>query len=145
MALDKAQRNSLRNTVIRCRRLLEEATSSILEGRFGIQRNGEVEDPSQLTHLSEAELQYREQVASHLLHMQATGVTAKEAVARLVREVSYTHLNRLCAYKMLETQGALRQVVGRGLGSNEVVGRGIKSNGFMFYLADHPDDEKLWS
>ena len=27
----------------------------------------------------------------------------------------------------------------------EAVGRGPKSKGFMFYLADHPDDEKLWS
>ena len=145
MALNKAQRNGLRNTVIRCRRLLEEATSGTLEGRFGIQRSGEVEDLSQMGHLSESELQYREQVASHLLHLQAMGFTAKDAVARLVREASYTHLNRLCAYKMLETQGALRRVVGRGLGSNEVVGRGLKSNGFMFYLADHPDDQKLWS
>ena len=145
MALNKAQRNNLRNTVIKCRRLLEEATSEILEGRFGIQRSGEVEDLSQLTHLSDAELRYREQVVSYLLHTQAMGLDAKDAVARLVREASYTHLNRLCAYKMLEVQEALRQVVGRGLGSNEVVGRGLKSNGFMFYLADHPGDEELWS
>ncbi len=145
MALNRARRNDLRNTVIRCRRLLEEATSGILEGRFGIQRSGEIEDRANMGHLSADELEYREQVVSHLLHMRASGVAPKDAVARLVREVSYTHLNRLCAYKLLETQGSLRRVVGRGLGSDEVVGRGIKSNGFMFYLGDHPYDQTLWS
>ena len=107
MALNKAQRNDLRNTVIKCRRLLEEATSGILEGKFGIQRSGEVEDPSQLFHLSDAELRYREQVASHLLHTQAMGVTARDAVARLVREASYTHLNRpLCLQDVGDKRGA---------------------------------------
>ena len=145
MALNRAQRNDLRNTVVKCRRTLEEATSGILEGRFGIQRSGEIEDFSNMGHLSAEEFEYREQVASHLFHMRAMGVAAKDAVDRLVREVSYTHLNRLCAYKLLETQGSLRRVVGRGLGSDEVVGRGTKSNAFMFYLADYPDDERLWS
>ena len=145
MALNKAQRNDLRSTVIKCRKLLEESTGSILEGRFGIQRSGEIEDSESMGHLSADELEYREQIVSHLSHTMASGATARDAVARLVREISYTHLNRLCAYKMLEMQGSLRRVVGSGLGSDEVVGRGIKSNGFLFYLADHPDDEKLWS
>src|SRR5215217_4789287 len=145
MALDRATRNTLRNTVTRCRELFEETVGDVLEGRLGIRRSGEVEDAARMTHLSEDEQQHREQVISHLRHIEAGSLKSNDAVARLIREASYTHLNRLCAFKMLETQGALRRLAGRGLGSNEVVGRGLKSNGFMFYLADHPDDKELWS
>jgi hypothetical protein len=134
MALDRATRNTLRNAVTQCRRLLEEAVGDVLEGRLGIRRTGEVEDAARMTHLSEEERQHREQVISHLRHIQAGGLKPKDAVARLIREASYTHLNRLCAYKMLERRGLRREAVGRGLGSQ----------GFMFYLADHPEDERLY-
>jgi hypothetical protein len=134
MALDRATRNTLRNTVTRCRELLEEAVGDVLEGRLGIRRSGEVEDAARMTHLSEEEKQHREQVILHLRHIEAGDLKSKDAVARLVREASYTHLNRLCAYKMLERRGLRR----------EAVGRGINSQGFMFYLADHPEDERLY-
>lgn len=52
MALDRATRNTLRNTVTRCRGLLEEAVGDVLEGRRGIRRSGEVEDAARMTHLS---------------------------------------------------------------------------------------------
>lgn len=108
---------------------------STLEGHFGVRRGGEVEDESRLTHLSPEELGRRGRVVSHLRHVQSGGHGPAEAVTRLVREVSYTHLNRLCAYKMLERRRLIREAVGRGPGSN----------GFMFYLADHPDQERLRS
>jgi hypothetical protein len=134
MALDRATRNTLRNTVTRCRGLLEEAVGDVLEGRLGIRRSSEVEDAARMTHLSEEEQQHREQVISHLRHIEADGLKAEDAVARLIRETSYSHLNRLCAYKMLERRGLRR----------EAVGRGINSQGFKFYLADHPEDERLF-
>jgi hypothetical protein len=135
MALDKALRNDLRNAVTRCRRLLEESVGDVLEGRLGIGRDGAVEDAAKMGRLSEVELEHRERVVSHLRHIQAAGFKPVGAVAQLVREVSYTHLNRLCAYKMLESRKLIR----------EAVGRGQQSNGFMFYLADHPEDERRWS
>lgn len=133
--MDQALRNRLRNTVSRCRVLLEEAVGNTLEGHFGVRADGEVEDDSRLTHLSPEELERRERVVSHLRHIQAGGHKPADAVTRLVREVSYTHLNRLCAYKMLERRGLIR----------EAVGRGPSSNGFMFYLADHPEQERLYA
>ncbi len=134
MALDKATRNTLRNMVTRCRGLLEEAVGDVLEGRLGVRRSGEVEDAARMSHLSEEEQQHREQVISHLRHIETSGLKSKDAVARLIREASYTHLNRLCAYKMLERRGLRR----------EAVGRSINSQGFMFYLADHPEDERRY-
>lgn len=135
MTLDKALRNTLRNTVTQCRRLLEEAVGDVLEGRLGIGRDGQVEDAGRMGHLAEAEMEHREDVISHLRHIEAGGFKPADAAAQLVREVAYTHLNRLCAYKMLERRRLIR----------EAVGRGLDSNGFKFYLADHPEDEKLWT
>ncbi len=135
MTLDKALRNTLRNTVTRCRRLLEEAVGDVLEGRLGIGRDGQVEDAGRMGHLSEAETEHREEVISHLHHIEAGGFKPTDAVAQLIREAAYTHLNRLCAYKMLERRKLIR----------EAVGRGLDSNGFKFYLVDHPEDERLWS
>ena len=43
-------------------------------------------------------------------------------------------------YKMMET----RQVWIGGQRFREGVSRGQKSQGFMFYLADHPEDEQLF-
>lgn len=135
MTLDKALRNTLRNTVTQCRRLLEQAVGDVVEGRLGIGRDGQVEDAGRMGHLSEPEMEHREEVVSHLRHIEAGGFKPADAVAQLIREVAYTHLNRLCAYKMLERRRLIR----------EAVGRSIDSNGFKFYLADHSEDEKLWS
>ena len=135
MTLNKATRNTLRNTVTQCRRLLEQAVGDVLEGRLGIGRDSQVEDADRMGHLSEPEMEHREEVISHLRHIEAGGFKPADAVAQLIREVAYTHLNRLCAYKMLERRRLIR----------EAVGRGLDSNGFKFYLVDHPDDEKLWS
>jgi len=135
MTLDKALRNTLRNTVTRCRRVLEEAVGDMLEGRLGIGRDGQVEDAGRMGHLSEPEIEHREEVISHLRHIEAGGFKPADAVTQLIREVAYTHLNRLCAYKMLERCQLIR----------EAVGQGINSNGFKFYLAYHHEDYKRWS
>jgi len=135
MALDRELRNELRNTVTRCRRILEETIADDLEGRFAVTRSGKAADASNLGHLSDIETRDRAHAVSHLRHIEASGYRPREAAEQLVREAAYTHLNRLCAYKMLERRRLIRESVGRGIGSN----------GFMFYLADHPEDEKLWS
>ena len=133
--MDKSLRNTLRNVVTQSRKILEEAIGELLQGQFGIHASGKIEDAAFMTHLSEEERQHREQLLVHLEHIQATGFKPKDAVAQLVREIAFTHLNRLCAYKMMETRRLIR----------EAVSRGVKSNGFKFYLADHSEDEQLFS
>ena len=133
--MDKDIRNILRNTVTKCRQLLEEAIGELLEGQFGIHASGKVEDASGMTHLSAEDQQYREQTLVHLEHIKASGLKPKDAVAQLTRETAFTHLNRLCAFKMMEKRDLIR----------EAVSRGIKSQGFLFYLADHPEDESLFN
>lgn len=131
--MDKSLRNQLRNTVTAARKLLEGAISERLEGQYGIFPNGKVEDATQLGHLSAEDQGYRQQLVIHLEHIRAGGLKPKDAAEQLIREVAFTHLNRLCAYKLMEARGLIR----------ESVSRGVKSQGFFFYLADHPEDEAL--
>ena len=133
--MDKSLRNTLRNVVTQCRRLLEEAVAELLEGQFGIYITGKVEPVDRMKHLSADDLEYREQLLIHLQHIQAAGFKTKDAIEQLVREVAFTHLNRFCAYKMMETRGLIRKAVSDGL----------KSQGFLFYLADNSAEERLYT
>lgn len=133
--MDKALRNSLRLAVTGCRRLLETEIGELLEGQFGIHRDGRVEDVAALGVLSPDDLAHRDRLLSHLRHIEVGDFSTTAAVAQLVREAAFTHLNRLCAYKMLEVRKLIR----------EAVSRGPNSNGFKFYLADHPADDRLSS
>lgn len=136
--MDQTVRNKLRGVVTQCRKLLEDSTAQALQGRFGIymaRKKGEVqiEDEARMAHLTEEDRACRQDLLDHLEHIQAIGYKPSEALEQLVREVSFTHLNRVCAYKMMESRGLIR----------EAVSRGLKSQGFFFYLSDHPEDEKL--
>ncbi|MGH9822591.1 MAG: DNA methyltransferase, partial [Blastocatellia bacterium] len=156
--MDKVLRNTLKNLVTQCRKLLEESIADLLQGRYGIHKNGKVEQASRLTHLSPEETAHRVDVIAHLKHIESsfykgavsagslkaelrTSEAGQErlkyepaAVEQLIREAAFTHLNRLCAYKMMAQRGLIEDPVGKGL----------KSRGFLFYLGDHPDDETLY-
>jgi len=136
--MDQTTRNTLRNAVTQCRRLLEESTAQALQGRFGIFAVGkkgdvQVEDGARMGHLSEEDRACRRDLLDHIEHIRSLGYQHRDALDQLTREIAFTHLNRLCAYKMMEARGLIR----------EAVSRGVKSQGFFFYLADHPDAERL--
>jgi len=133
--MDKSLRNTLRSVVTQARKILEDAIQEQLQGQLGIHTNGTIEPANAMSHLSVEDQQYREQIIIHLEHIHAAGFTMRDAIAQLVREVAFTHLNRLCAYKMMEARALIR----------ETVSRGLKSKGFLFYVADYPEDEQLWS
>lgn len=137
-------RNRLRNVVTQCRKLLEDSVTQDLEGKFGIfARNGQVTaDPNApMTHLTEEERGARRDILDHLEHIKARGFKSKDALDQLIREIAFTHLNRFCAYKMMEA----REVYVGGQKFREAVSRGVDSNGVKFYLADHPEDLRLFN
>ena len=137
-------RNKLRNVVTQCRKLLEESISQDLEGKYGIFAKKDVvtADPkAKMTHLSEEEQAARKDILDHFGHIKARGFKPKESLDQLVREIAFTHLNRLCAYKMMEA----REVYVGDQKFREAVSRGVNSNGVKFYLADHPEDERLFN
>jgi hypothetical protein len=143
--MDQEIRNNLRNVVTQCRKLLESDTRDSLEGRFRIyeKKGAVVADPNApMAHLDDAtEVQARAEILEHFGHVKARGFKPKEALDQLVREIAFTHLNRLCAYKMMEA----REVYVGGQKFREAVSRGVNSNGVKFYLADHPEDERLFN
>ncbi len=137
-------RNKLRNVVTQCRKLLEDSVSQELEGKYGIfsKKDQVTADPNApMAHLTEEEQAARKDILDHFGHIQARGFKPKEALDQLVREIAFTHLNRLCAYKMMEA----REVYVGGHKFREAVSRGINSNGVKFYLADHPEEERLFN
>lgn len=142
--MDQAIRNKLRNVVTQCRKLLEDAISSELEGTYSIfaKKDQVTADPNAaMSHLSEEDQASRRDILDHFAHIKARGFKSKETLDQLVREIAFTHLNRLCAYKMMEA----REVYVGGQKFREAVSRGVNSNGVKFYLADHEDDERLFN
>jgi hypothetical protein len=143
--MDQAIRNKLRGVVTQCRRLLEDAVREELQGKFGVyaarKDDVQVDPEARMTHLGEEERVARRDLLHHYDHVKARGFRPREALDQLVREVAFTHLNRLCAYKMMEA----RQVYVGDQRFREAVSRGVDSNGVKFYLADHPDDERLFT
>ncbi len=137
-------RSKLRSVVTQCRRLLEESIAQELEGKYGIfaRKDQVIADPNaSMTHLSDEEQAARKDILDHFAHIKARGFKPKEALDQLVREIAFTHLNRLCAYKMMEA----REVYVGGQKFREAVSRGVNSNGVKFYLAEHEEDERLFN
>jgi hypothetical protein len=143
--MDQAIRNKLRSVVTQCRKLLEDSVSQELQGRFGIyaakKDTVQVDDDARMTHLSAEELAARKDLLDHYMHIKARGFKPKDALDQLIREIAYTHLNRFCAYKMMEA----RQVYVGDQKFRDAVSKGVHSNGVKFYLADHPEDERLFN
>lgn len=142
--MDQELRNKLRNVVTQCRDLLEDSVSQELEGKYAIfaKRDLVIADlNAEVVHLTDEERAARKEILDHFDHIKARGFSPRDALEQLVREIAFTHLNRLCAYKMMEA----REVYIGGQKFREAVSRGINSNGVKFYLADHPEEERLFN
>ena len=142
--MDQEIRNKLRSVVTQCRKLLEDSVSQELEGKYTIfaRKDQVTADPNaKLTNLTEEEQAARKDILDHFAHIQARSFKPKDALDQLVREIAFTHLNRLCAYKMMEA----REVYVGGQKFREAVSRGVNSNGVKFYLAEHENDERLFN
>ena len=144
--MDQAIRNKLRSVVTQCRRLLEESIAQQLQGKYDIYATGKRDEVRAERTCSSATFpmrmpQARQDLLAHFEHMHAVGGKPKEALGQLIREIAFTHLNRLLAYKMME----VRDVYAGDQKFREAVSRGVKSPGFQFYLADHSEDERRFN
>ncbi len=113
VGLDASQRAAFEKLVIRARALLEADLAAQLEGRFGIHPDGTIEDEAALPDDTTDKTARRdlEQVVAHL---RTLGEDAPGAVARLLREAAFTHLNRLVAIRIAEAIGLLPESLGAG-------------------------------
>jgi len=133
--LNDQVRGAIHDFALEARRILMEESRELLEGVYGLHSDGHFEPPENLPALSDPETKETyNRLVRFLEEEYQAGLAHSEAVEKLRKEIAFTHLNRLVAFKMMEKRKLIR----------EAVGRGTKSNGFLFYLAEHPEDEALW-
>lgn len=101
-ALTADQRTALERIVGKARKVLEEDLASRAAGIFGIDADGTIADEDALR-LDPAALADRREVIDVINHLRSEGNAPADAVARLIREAVFTHLNRLVAIRIAES------------------------------------------
>ncbi|MAT42173.1 MAG: hypothetical protein CL609_07510 [Anaerolineaceae bacterium] len=134
--LTDSQRKQIHDFALDARELLTRETRELLEGVYGLYPDGKMEPPQKLPQVqADAETANLHQRLKRFLDDEVqAGLPRDEAVAKLVKEIAFTHLNRLVAFKMMEARKLIRGTVDKG----------VESNGFKFYLADHPKEFALY-
>ncbi|MDY6876077.1 MAG: BREX-1 system adenine-specific DNA-methyltransferase PglX [Chloroflexota bacterium] len=133
-ALTDEQRKLIHDLALDARRLLTREARELLEGTYGLYADGRLDPPEKLPQVQadpETGETYR-RLAQFLEDEERAGLARTDAVDKLVKEVAFTHLNWLVAFKMMEARGLIRGTLDKG----------TDSNGFKYYLADreHADD-----
>ena len=113
VGLDAAQRSKLERLIIRARMLLETDFAAQTEGRFGIHLDGTIEDQAALPD-SPTDKITRSDLEQIVTHLRTLGEDPAGAVARLLREAAFTHVNRLIAIRIAEAIGFLPESLARG-------------------------------
>ncbi len=106
----------LHDFTLEARELLEKEIGEQLEGIYGLLPNGRLEPIEKypaLKELREAK-ETRTRLEQFLEDEKAAGVNTKQARDKLAKEAAFTWLNRLVAFKMMESRGLLRQTVSKG-------------------------------
>ncbi|MFB3853835.1 MAG: BREX-1 system adenine-specific DNA-methyltransferase PglX [Vicinamibacterales bacterium] len=128
----------LRTFTLWARELLTRETSDLLQQVYRIdpQTGARLAVPNGHLLETSAEAQANRKRIEQLLDDEVdAGLDRAAASARLVRETAFTHLNRLVAFKLLEARKLVRGVLARR----------HQANGFLMWLADRPEEEKLYN
>lgn len=111
--LDEAKRSRLERLVGRARTLLETDLAAQAAGRFGIDADGSLADEASVR-LDPSGLADRRDIVAVVEHLRSEGNSPPQAVARLLREATFTHLNRLIAIRIAEDLGLLPPSLAEG-------------------------------
>jgi hypothetical protein len=125
--------DAIHDATLKARELMTTEISQQLEGIYGLLPSGQfqpVADYPALGNVPEA-VETRRRLETHLADEHQAGLTAQQARDKLVREAAFTWLNRLVAFKMMETRRLLRQTVTRGQ----------ESNGYKMWLTEAGNEE----
>lgn len=126
MAFDQSTRKKLQNFVLESREVLSLEFNRQMQNLYGMEpKSGKISDMGKLTELSDQERQTALLLRSTFEHYLANSPKTKdkEIIDRIVREQSFTILNRLCAVRMAEARGIII----------ETIGNGHNSKGFQLY------------
>src|SRR5947208_2722117 len=96
----------VRTLTLEARTILEAEIRALLEGVYGFHEDGAFEPVEALPAIAASPevRKTRERLEERLREEAAVGTHTVEAREKLVREVGFTHLNRLVAFKMLEAR-----------------------------------------
>ena len=130
-------RSQIEKMVQDARRLLEQEIKDQLEGLYGLHSDGKFEDITSLPKIKDSPdaLKARKGFEYFISNEVSEGTKKKDAVNKLVLELSFTHFNRLIALKLMERRKVIK----------ESISRKTDSNGFKFFLADYPEQMALWT
>ncbi|HWH28986.1 MAG TPA: hypothetical protein VNU26_08505 [Mycobacteriales bacterium] len=110
MSLTKEQRVSLALVVGRIRAAVESDIASQATGRFGLHptaRRGVHVEPDEALDLGPTDFAVRRELVEVVAYLVQDGATESEAVARLIREATFTFVNRVVSIRVAEAVGAL--------------------------------------
>lgn len=130
--MDSATRACLRDLTLKARRLLTEEVRGTLEGVYGLAPEGSFEPAERLPAVQELDevRTTRRILEAFLADETEAGLSGKEAVDKLVGEIAFTHLNRLVAFKMLESRTLIRGTLDKH----------HESNAFKRYVVEDTED-----
>ncbi|MCI0393106.1 MAG: BREX-1 system adenine-specific DNA-methyltransferase PglX [Acidobacteria bacterium] len=120
---------------LEARHLLMAEIREQLEGIYGLSVDGRFEPIDRLPVVlsMDAARRTRERLEKFFNDEAAAGLKGAEAVAKLTKEVAFTHLNRLVAFKMLEARKLVRGTIDRH----------HDSGAFKFYLVEEAHAPEL--
>jgi hypothetical protein len=123
----------IQSFTLNARALLETEASQQLEGIYGWLPDGRFADQSRypaLNKITEA-AETRDRLENYAEEEKEAGLTSKDARLKLVRETSFTWLNRLVALRMMEERKIIKSTMSKL----------DKSNSFIFWLTADGNEE----
>jgi hypothetical protein len=129
--------SDLRSFTLWARALLTQEARELLQQVYRLDAQTGARLPIPKEHLLEysTEAQAIRQRIEKLLDDEVdAGLKREEAIAKLIKETAFTHLNRFVAFKLLETAGLVRSPLTKY----------HAANGFKMWLANNPADELFY-
>lgn len=131
-------KSAIHETTLQAREILTSEIKEMLQGIFGLDSRLDFAKEERIPAFREMPklLQTRRKLEKRLADEVSAGLSRAEAVAKLIKEAAFTHLNRLVALKMMERRELIEGTLERYQ----------DSRGFIFYLAEpeHAEDLQLY-
>jgi hypothetical protein len=130
--------SDLRTFTLWARGLLTQEAGDLLQQVYRLDVQTGARLPIPLGHLQESSSEaqaIRERIERLLEDEVDAGLKREDAVAKLIKETAFTHLNRLVAFKLMEARGLIRSPLARR----------HEANGFKMWLAGGPKEEALYN